>query len=369
MKNIEEILNEIAVNAAKALTEAAANRPLDQGNGDPTGAPALADPAGGAAGIGAPAARPADNTGNGDPAPAPVAIEVVQPVNTNGEPVATGPKTVGKGATELEPSTKGLSEAFTKHLNDAIVEFKVDIAEAAKPILESMQLDEEFAKKALELFESAINTSAVSHLTAINGKAGVILESLLETQFKLMEDKADKYMESVVSEWTQENRLAIEQGIRTQIAESFMDKLKGLLESHYVELPAGKKDLYEHAIEKGEQILESFNSEKEKSVSLEEEVAGLKRALFVEQATRGLVATKAEKVRSLAESLSVDGNFESAVAALVEEVNKPASAAKPAGQHVTQDPIPLNESANDKPAAKTVVDPTMAAAHQFLKRR
>lgn len=361
--NIAEILVEMEKKAKAALTEADGNRPADQATGDSTVAPGpIADPAGGANGQGGSTARPADNISQKDPAPGATEIEEVQPANQIPDPSATGLKTVGKGATTLEPGK--LAEAFAAHLNDGLKESTIDIKEKAKPILEGLELDEQFSAKALELFEGTINESVKSHLTVINGKAAGLFEHLFTEQVKLMEEKSDAHLNAVITEWVQENKLAIEQGIRTQIAESFMDKLKGLLESHYVELPAGKKDLYEAAIQKGDEILEQYNAEREKAVGLSEEVAKLQRKLVLAEATAGLVATKAEKVREMAESIKFDDNFKGAVAALVEEVNKPA--AKPAaGQHVAQDPVPLNESVETKPAPKAV-DPMVSAATRFL---
>lgn len=354
----------------KVLTEGLtpAKRPADQDNADTQTPTGVADPAGGAGGQGAPANRPADNISQADPAPAPVGMEEVQPANQTPDPSAVGKKTPGKGATEMEPG-KGLGEAFAEHLNKDLTEFKIDLGEKAKPVLESLQLDEEFAKQAGAFISTTINEAAKQHLTAINAKAGALFEHLMVEHTKLMEEKADKHMENVISEWVQENKLAIESGIRVQITESFMDKLKGLLESHYVELPAGKKDLYEAAIQKGDEILEQYNAEREKSVGLSEEVTVLKKQLAISNATRGLVATKAEKVRSLAEGYDFDAQFDTKLSSLVEEVNKTA-AAPAAGKNVTTDPLNESADAPAKPAAKPVSkDPLVSAAASFLKRQ
>lgn len=403
--NIEQILKNMQ------LTEsAAANRPLDQNNGDQTPT-AVADPAGGAAGYGkpAPATRPADNVGNGDPAPAAVAIQNVDPNAVIPDPqdeikeskgsryVVTAPHQIGsdknkdarahvdrinsqlksegkegdhayakslvaavpdadklglvvterKGLTE---DVSDIAESFTSALSEQTSEVSFDITEATKEVIAPLGLDEEYTAKVIGIFESTIKESTAKHIAEINQVAGQIFEAVLAKKLELLEGKNDKFMANAISEWVETNKISIQNGMRTQIAESFMEKLKGLLESHYVELPENKKDLYEAAIQKGDEILESYNSEKEKTVSLSEEVASLRKELAIANAVQGMVATKAEKVRSLAESIEFNDDFAKKIESIKEEVSKvPAKVEAPVDASVIVES--LQEDRREKKAS------------------
>lgn len=334
------------ITKALQLVESAANRPLDQINGDqqPTG---VEDPSGGAGGLGAPANRPADQLNGDDPEGLQQPIQDVTPDNVIPE---------------------SMSRKFETIMNESIAEFKVDVKDSAKSLFESIELDEEFAAKAIGIFEAAVNEAASNHLKSINKVAGNVMEKVITSQVKRLEEQAEKHMNHVVAEWATENRLAIEQGVRVQVAESLMEGLKSLLEAHYVELPENKKDLYEAAIEKGDEILSKYNAERSKNVALSEEISSMKKSLIIERASRGMVATKAEKLRSIAEGLEFDENFEGKVAALKEEVSKPEVQKTAKVESITEDVSPIVESLSEDKREK-VADQMVEKYLSFLNRQ
>lgn len=359
--DISKILAEMAIAEAakqKALLEAAtpANRPQDQANnGDGTAAPAIPDLTGGLGGLGQPATRPADNATNGD-GPLPVVpVENVDPNSVIPDPSAQ--------------EKKNLAEAFADHMGKTIeTNFKVNLKESSASIFESLQLDEAAAAAALAILEGAVTDIAKAHVGKLNEAAGVVLEGLYTKKAKLLEEKANSYMNTIVAEWVEENRQNVEMGIRTQIAESFMDNIKKLLESHYVELPAGKKDLYEAAIAKGEEILESFNAEKDKNIALAKQLSETNKKLLIESAAAGLVATKAEKFRTLAEAVQFDENFQTKLTALREDVQKATVAPTPTKEQIETAAL-LESQQEDRRVAAPVSDKTIERYASFLSRK
>ena len=104
----------------------------------------------------------------------------------------------------------------------------------------------------------------------------------------------------------EENELAVEQGIRTEIAESFMSQLQQVFVEHYIEVPEGKEDLIDDLASQVNELEEQLSSTTEKSVKLAEELEALKRAQIIGEASEGLVATEAEKLKSLVEGIDYD---------------------------------------------------------------
>lgn len=287
----------------------------------------------------------------------------------------SGAITQGKG-TEVQGNTdthKGLGEeqvqAVSRTVAESIAEmsnFTVDMT-AMKSLLEAQELGEEFSSKAVEIFEAAVNDLVKQHVMQIAEEADAIIAESVALEVTALEEQVDRYLSYVVTEWSEENRVAIEQGARTELAESFMDELKGLLESHYVELPTDKVDLYEVSIAKGEELYAKLQEAEELNVQLAESVIAMEKAALVESVVTGLTAVQAEKVRSLAESISFSdvGEFTSKLTMLSESyVGTKASTAK---NTLTEDVGTIIENIDVKSYAPAM-DPAVAAASAAISR-
>jgi hypothetical protein len=129
------------------------------------------------------------------------------------------------------------------------------------------------------------------------------MESMLEEKLTEMESELDSRLNEAVAVWHADNQIGIEQGVRVQVAESMMDKLAAVLKEHFVEVPDYKKDLYEENLQvvsvQGVQLKES----KEESIRLSEEVATLKKELFIESKLQGLTMLQRERLKELSEGL------------------------------------------------------------------
>lgn len=251
----------------------------------------------------------------------------VQPYPVGQSPVGVPTQTVSEEI--VDPSKEILESVMSKLAKDAI--FEANLKEKLGGLFESQGLNEDFTAKATDIFEAAVTATAQKHLVTLSEAAEQYIAEQLEVYHKAAQNQINNYLDYVVNEWVEENRIALELGARTQIAESFMEGLKGLLESHYVELPKNKIDLYEAACKKGDEIMDELDSEKEKCENLEESVKALKKQLILESTTRGMTQVDASKVKSLSESLEYvdDAQFRSRVQLISESVSgrvsKPAS--------------------------------------------
>jgi len=224
--------------------------------------------------------------------------------------------------------------------------YEVQLKSELGTMFESQGLNEDFTSKATDIFESAVTAAGKKHLMAISEAAETYIAQELKLFQEAQQSAINEYLSVVVNEWAEENRLALELGARTRIAESFMDGLKGLLESHYVELPKDKVDLYEAAIKKGDEILSQLDEEKAKSAALAEEVNTYKKNTILESALKGVSSVKAEKIRGLVESIaftdadSFRARVDIAVSSLINQTN---TAIKPINEDTVKPTTLLNE--------------------------
>jgi hypothetical protein len=193
------------------------------------------------------------------------------------------------------------AEAFEKALSEGTT-FAASL-DGVRGLMEAQGLEEEFAEKATKVFEEAVNGVIKEHVEKVSKYAAYVMESMLEEKLTEMESELDSRLNEAVAVWHADNQIGIEQGVRVQVAESMMDKLAAVLKEHFVEVPDYKKDLYEENLQvvsvQGVQLKES----KEESIRLSEEVATLKKELFIESKLQGLTMLQRERLKELSEGL------------------------------------------------------------------
>jgi hypothetical protein len=187
-------------------------------------------------------------------------------------------------------------------------EFNID--EDVNALLEGEELSEEFQEKARTIFEAALR-SKVSEIkeTLEEQYATVLAEEVEEIKTELAE-RVDAYLEYVADEWIQENALVIENGLKTEMTESFLQGMKGLFEEHYVSIPEEKYDVLENMVEKLDEMETKLNEQIEKNVSLNKRLAESVADGIFEQVSEGLAATQKDKLASLAESVEFESEEE-----------------------------------------------------------
>jgi len=164
-------------------------------------------------------------------------------------------------------------------------------------------LTEGFKDKATTIFEAAVVAKVNEQLEKISTNFEAELSEEVETVRKEMTENLDQYLDYVVEQWMEENRLAVEQGLKAEMVEDFLKGLKGLFEDHYVEIPDEKVDVVEELAAKTEELESKLNEQIEKNVELRGVVAQYDRGQMVESVSNGLTDTQKAKFETLAEGI------------------------------------------------------------------
>jgi len=185
-----------------------------------------------------------------------------------------------------------------------------DIEEDVNALLAGEDLSEEFQEKARTIFEAALR-SKVSEIkeTLEEQYSNVLAEEVEEIKTELAE-RVDSYLEYVADEWISENALAVEQGLKTEMTESFLQGMKGLFEEHYVSIPEEKYNVLESMVEKLDDMETKLNEQIEKNISLNKRLSESVADGIFEQVSEGLADTQKDKLASLSESVEFESEIE-----------------------------------------------------------
>ena len=208
----------------------------------------------------------------------------------HGEEVEFDDEVIEEDAIEYKPLAKISAE-------------DIDLSEDMTAMFKGADLTEEAQEKIQTVFEAAV----VSKVNEIVEKFAIESESDLEvTSTQLTEElteKVDEYLDYVVQEWVQENKLAIENGVKADMVESFLKGMKGLFEEHYVDIPEEKVDVVEELIAKVDELEGKLNEETDKNVELLGKVKDFEKETVFAEKTGDLSDTQVEKLRGLAEGI------------------------------------------------------------------
>ena len=187
------------------------------------------------------------------------------------------------------------------------LDYKADFSDDLNALVnEEATLSEEFKAKAEVIFEAAIKSKLAEEIDRLEEKYNEELAEEVESTKADLVEKVDSYLNYVVENWMEENKLAVQSGLRTEIAEKFMNNLKDLFTESYIEVPESKVDLVDELAAEVEELEEALNSTTAKSIAMQEEIEVLKRDVIIREASEGLAATQAEKLKSLVEDFDFD---------------------------------------------------------------
>ena len=187
-------------------------------------------------------------------------------------------------------------------------EFNID--EDVNALLEGEDLSEEFQEKARTIFEAALRSKVSEIQESLEEQYAVALAEEVEEIKTELAERVDAYLEYVAGEWMEENSLVVEQGLKTEMTESFLQGMKGLFEEHYVSIPEDKYDVLESMVEKLDEMETKLNEQIEKNVSLNKRLAESVADGIFEQVADGLADTQKDKLASLAESVEFESEEE-----------------------------------------------------------
>jgi hypothetical protein len=188
--------------------------------------------------------------------------------------------------------------------DEVVVEYNVE--EDVEALLQGEELSEEFREKAKTIFEAALHAKAKEIQTSLEEQyAAALAEEVEEIKVELTE-RVDSYLEYVSSEWLEENALAVESGLKTEITESFMDGMKTLFEEHYVSMPEEKYDVLESMVQKLDDMETKLNEQIERNIALNGKLSESSADRIFGQVAEGLAISQKDKFATLAESVEFE---------------------------------------------------------------
>jgi hypothetical protein len=250
-----------------------------------------------------------------------------------------------KGTIKAKPSA---AKAETK-----IPEIKPTVKEDIAAMLTGEDLSEEFKTSAATLFEAHLAERVYQIEEELKGQYEDLLEQHTVAVTEELVERIDDYLNYVVEEWMQENRLAVEKGLRTEITENFISNLKGLFTESYIEVPEDKLDLFESTVDQAEALDSELQGQVEKNMELSEEVEQLKCEIIFREISEGMTDTEVEKLRRLAEDLEFDTieQFAEKIGVLCENIGSIGTVAEEASSEEG-----LEESYEDASEATPLVE-------------
>jgi hypothetical protein len=187
------------------------------------------------------------------------------------------------------------------------LDYKADFSEDLNALVaEEATLSEEFKEKAEVIFEAAIKSKLAEEIDRLEEKYNEELAEEVSTTKADLVEKVDSYLNYVVENWMEENKLAVQSGLRTEIAEKFMNSLKDLFVESYIEVPESKVDLVDELAENVEELENALNETTAKHISMAEELEQYKRDAVIREHSAGLAETQIEKLKDLVEDFDFD---------------------------------------------------------------
>ena len=203
---------------------------------------------------------------------------------------------------EDEDETDAVDEAKKEELEIRIKE--IDVAEDVEALVQDEDdLSEDFKVKAATIFEAAVKSKVRDEVERINDELSSERETEVKTYKEELSDKVDDYLNYVVEEWSKENELAIERGLKGEIAEDFINGLQQLFTDHYIDVPNERYDVLEAQSDKISELEDKLNEEIEKNIKLKDSNDVYMREQVIAEVSEDLADTEVEKFKSLTDDV------------------------------------------------------------------
>jgi hypothetical protein len=221
---------------------------------------------------------------------------------------------------EYETNDETIDEARDEHKEKMHKKMKEKMKEDIAALVSGENLSEEFVQKATTIFEAAVISRAEEVIAEAEQQLIEEFELAVEEIKQELSGKLDDYLNYMVEEWMSENEIAIESGLRAEVVEEFIFKLRNIFVESYIDIPEERVDVVEELVAKVEELEETLNEEIERNVQFAKALVEHQKLEAIREACEGLTQTQAEKLKTLAESVDYTDpeEFESAVATLKE---------------------------------------------------
>tara|TARA_B100000242_G_scaffold293236_1_gene270711 strand:+ start:307 stop:1440 length:1134 start_codon:yes stop_codon:yes gene_type:complete len=214
---------------------------------------------------------------------------------------------------EVEAMYNSVMRDHVENEDEAIIEdkpsidYKADFKDDLKALVsEEATLSDDFKAKAETIFEAAIQSKLSDEIDRLEEKFNEELTAEVDQTKADLVEKVDSYLNYVVENWMSENKLAIQNGLRTEIAEDFMNKLKDLFTESYIEVPEGKTDLVDELAGTVDELEQKLNDTTGQAIEMAEELEGYKREAVIREASKDLAETQVEKLKGLVENIDFE---------------------------------------------------------------
>jgi hypothetical protein len=185
-------------------------------------------------------------------------------------------------------------------------EAEYSIEEDVEALLAGEELSEDFQEKARTIFEAAIKTKVAEVQEELKAQYETTLEEEVSVIKEELTSRVDAYLEYVAEEWISENQLAIEQGLKAEMTESFLTGMRSLFEDHYVTIPEEKYDVTTAMVEKLDEMEDKLNEQIKSNVALNQRLAESVADVIFSEVCEGLALSQKDKLASLAENVEFD---------------------------------------------------------------
>ena len=220
------------------------------------------------------------------------------------DPMPTAPKYAEEA--EADESQEVVAEEESTEATEEKVDLNSAIEEDVNALLAGEDLSEEFKEKAKTIFEASINAKITDIENQLNEQYQEKLNEEVSAIKVELTERTDSYLEYVADEWMKENAIAVENGIKTEMTESFMEGMKKLFEEHYVTLPEDKYDVLENMVDKLDEMESKLNEQIEKNVALNKKLSESTAQTIINNVAEGLATSQKEKLQSLAEGVEFE---------------------------------------------------------------
>ena len=234
-----------------------------------------------------------------------VSDEVEEGQEIVSEEETTTDEVVAEEEVTTEEGTEVVAEEETTE--EEVIE-EINVEEDLQALIEGEDLSEEFQDKARTIFETAIKTKVGEIKEELNDSYAKALVEELDTIKNGLTERVDAYLEYVADEWVQENALQVENGLQTEMTESFLVGMKSLFEEHYVQIPEDKYDVLNSMVDKLDEMESKLNEQIERNVALNQRLAESTADGIFAEVTEGLADTQKEKLATLAENVEFESD-------------------------------------------------------------
>ena len=190
-----------------------------------------------------------------------------------------------------------------EELEEETEEYQVDMSEHVEALFAGEELSEEFKTKAITIFEAAVKQKVEEEVAKLEEAYAETLEEQVTQIKEELSSDVDDYLNYVVEQWVNENEVAIEAGLRTELTEEFITGLRQLFAEHYIDIPEDKVSVVEEMSSKVSELEEKLNEEIERNVALNKLINESTQYNIIDEACEGLTVTQSEKLKTLAEGI------------------------------------------------------------------